>query len=340
MKKILLTWWAWYIGSHCAVQLLEQGYDVLIFDNLCNADRGIIESIQSLSGKQVRFFEGDMKLFEEIDQCIEEFQPDCIIHLAWLKAAGESCERTFEYYENNIVGSLHVLKAMERNGVKDLVFSSSAILYDTSLQEPFTEQSPLACNNPYGTTKRVIEHLLEDMCINHDFRCISLRYFNPIWAHPSWVIGESIIWKPNNILPALIQSLMDKTEFRMYGDNHPTEDGTPIRDYIHILDLVEAHSNSIDTLASQSPGFFITLNIWTGKWTSVKQMIDSAQETLGKRIQYVIDEERSWDVPFLVCDPSKAQKILWWKAKRTISQAVEDAWRFTQSNQKNPWTSQ
>ena len=276
------------------------------------------------------FVLGDITRKEDVERVFELHSIDAVFHFAGLKAVWESCEQPFSYYFNNVVGTLNLLKCMDAHGVRDIVFSSSATVYDGhQTSAPYTEESPLWTHNPYGSTKLIIEQLLSDMSEQKNFRSISLRYFNPIWAHPSGVIGESPTWTPNNLLPYLMEVASGKrATLTIFWNDFDTPDGTWIRDYIHVVDLVEAHRVAYTHLLKQKVGYDDVFNLGTGNGTSVFEMVNMTQELTGTQIRYTVWDRRPWDGDIITCDPSKAERVLDWKATRSIQEAIRDAWRF------------
>ncbi len=339
MKTLLLTGWSWYIGSHNAVLFLEKWYDVIILDNFSNSSESIIDDIESISGKKVKFYYGDIRQKDDIEKVFAENSIDTVIHFAGLKAVGESCEQPFSYYENNLVGSLHLFEVMEQYGVKDIIFSSSATVYDPLETPPFSENTLTGnTTNPYGTTKFLIENILRDLANHKNFRVINLRYFNPIGAHESGRIGENPNDTPNNLLPYIMKvAAGELKELSVFGDDYNTPDGTGIRDYIHVMDLARGHVTAWEYLASldaETSWIYEVFNLGTGKGTSVKEMITLTEEVIWIALPYTICPRRSWDIASAYCSPEKVYNILGWKAEKTIQQAISDSWNFIQHNKK------
>lgn len=332
-KHILVTWGSGFIGSHTAVQLLEQDYDLTIIDNFNNSEAWVLDAIDELSWKKINFVEMDIRDEDWINMLFQDNNFDAVIHFAGLKAVWESCEKPFKYYENNIIWSINLLQAMQRYDVKKLIFSSSATVYDTQSQpSPYSENALCGyTTNPYGTTKFVIEQLLRDLCTHTWFDVISLRYFNPIWAHPSWLMWENPQDTPNNLFPYLMKvATGEYEELKIYGDDYDTPDGTWVRDYIHVVDLADAHTAAVD-LVLQNHIWFEAINIGTGKGTSVKQMLDFVSKITKAHITHSIVARRPGDAATVVATADKAKKLLWREAKYTIPDAVEHAWKYYRS---------
>lgn len=340
-KKILITWGLGYIGSHTAALFSQAGYDLVLLDNLSNTHKdSVLEGLRTLTAKEPVFYEGDVRDYEFLDKLFEEHQFDGVIHFAAKKAVGESCHDPFLYYENNISGTITLLEVMEKHQVKNLIFSSSATVYDAEKNiPPFTETDRLNTTNPYGTTKLVMEFLLKDMALHKGFEVICLRYFNPIGAHHSALLWEHPKGVPTNLLPFLLRVAKKEIEkLTIFGDDYQTPDGTCIRDYIHIEDLAQAHLQSYEYLLKKEelmqtqeqgslPHFEVfNIGTWVGK--SVKEMITIASSIVGDPIAYELGERRDGDVAVSVANPTKAKQVLWWEAQKTIIEAVQDAWNF------------
>ena len=346
MKTLLLTGWTGYIWSHNAVLLLEQWYQVILFDNLSNSDKSTVENIKkiatsSLLGKEgaergLKFYEGDLRNTSDLQQVFSENTIDTVIHFAWAKAVGESCEKPFEYYENNIVGTLNLTKVMEKHNCKNIIFSSSATVYDPSQTPPFSEETKTGnTTNPYGTTKFLIENILRDLATHAGFRVINLRYFNPVWAHESGLIGEDPNDIPNNLLPFIMKvAAGELTELSVFWDDYDTVDGTGVRDYIHVVDLAQWHLSAVKYLEdNRANTLFENINLGTGAGTSVMEMITFTEDIIGTHLPHKIVARRSWDIASAYCSPDKAEKLLWWKAEKSVKQAIADSWNFIQQRQ-------
>jgi len=330
MKTLLLTGWTGYIGSHNAVLFLQAGYEVLILDNLSNATEEVIEKIERISGKKLHFYKGDLRNTEDVEKVFRAHTIDAVIHFAGAKAVGESCEKPYYYYENNILWSVNLFECMEQHGVKDIIFSSSATVYNPLSTPPFSEESPTGnTTNPYGTTKFIIENILRDLALHKDFRVMNLRYFNPIWAHSSWLIGENPNDIPNNLLPYIMKVASGELEqIQVFGDDYDTIDGTGVRDYIHVMDLAEWHVAALKYMEKTAGSIFENINLGTGNGTSVLEMIEYANTATAQTLAYKMVERRSGDIASAYCNPEKAEKLLEWKAQKSVSEWVQDSWNF------------
>lgn len=329
METILITWWLWYIGSHTTVSFIQTWYNVIIIDNLSNTKKEVLDRIEDITWKKPIFYQGDIRDSSLLEKIFTENQIDGVIHFAALKAVGESCKYPFLYYNNNIDWSLALFETMQKHQTKKIIFSSSATIYDASKENPpFNEESPLGTTNPYGTTKLIIEQILKDLSSNSRLQSICLRYFNPIWAHPSWLLGENPNGIPNNLVPYIYQVATGKlTELGVFGNDYPTPDGTWIRDYLHVMDLASAHLLSYQKTIEKS---FEVVNLGTGNGTSVLEMINIVEKVTGKKIKYKISSRRDGDIAVSLADPSKANNILWRKAKLSIQDAIYDGRNFIQ----------
>ena len=332
--KILVTGGAGYIGSHTCITLLEQGHEVVIVDNLCNSKKVAVERIEELSGKQVTFYQYDVCDRTSLRTVFEQEKIDAVIHCAGLKAVGESVAQPLRYYENNLTSTLVLLGLMEEFGVHNLVFSSSATVYGEPASMPITEEFPTgATTNPYGTTKVMIERILTDYAHVHpEFNVILLRYFNPVGAHESGMLGEDPSGIPNNLSPYITQTAVGKRDkVHVFGNDYPTPDGTGVRDYIHVVDLAEGHAASVKLFEEGNCGLRV-YNLGTGKGISVLEMISAFSKAVGKEIPYVIEARRPGDIPVCYADCSKAKRELHWEAKRTLDDMCADAWRWQRMN--------
>ena len=332
--KILVTGGAGYIGSHTCITLLEQGHEVVVVDNLCNSKKIAVERVEQLSGKQVKFYQYDVCDRAAMRSVFEQEEIDAVIHFAGLKAVGESVAQPLRYYENNLTSTLVLLGLMEEFGVKRLVFSSSATVYGQPDSMPITEDFPTgATTNPYGTTKVMIERILTDYANVHpDFNVIMLRYFNPVGAHESGMLGEDPNGTPNNLTPYITQTAVGKRDkVHVYGNDYPTPDGTGVRDYIHVVDLAEGHAAAIRLFEEGDCGLRV-YNLGTGKGVSVLEMLAAFSKAVGKEIPYVIEPRRPGDGPVSYADCSKAKRELHWEAKKTLEEMCADAWRWQRMN--------
>ena len=332
--KILVTGGAGYIGSHACVELLNAGYEVVVVDNLSNSKEEALRRVQEITGKSLKFYKADLLDAEALDNIFEQESIDAVMHFAGLKAVGESVSIPLHYYHNNITGTLLLCKAMQKHGVKNMVFSSSATVYGDPSRVPITEDFPLSATNPYGHTKLMIEQILRDLYISdNNFNIAILRYFNPVGAHKSGLIGEDPKGIPNNLVPYITQVAAGKLdELKVFGNDYPTPDGTGVRDYIHVVDLVLGHLKALDKLMT-NPGV-VTYNLGTGKGYSVLEMVNAFRKVTGKPIPYRIVDRRPGDIASCYADPSKANKELGWKATRGLEEMCQDAWRW-QSNNPN-----
>ena len=330
--KILVTGGAGYIGSHTVVELLNAGYEVVVIDNLSNSSEESLKRVEQITGKSVDFIQGDILDGELLDKIFTENQIDSVIHFAGLKAVGESVQIPLRYYENNITGTIVLCEAMARNNVKNMVFSSSATVYGDSHTVPITEDFPTGATNPYGRSKLFIEEILRDLYVSdNEWNIALLRYFNPVGAHKSGMIGEDPNGIPNNLMPFISQVAVGKLEqLSVFGDDYDTPDGTGVRDYIHVVDLSLGHLKAVERLKSK-PGV-ITCNLGTGNGYSVLQMVDAFKRISGKDVPYKIVERRPGDIASCYADPSYAEKELGWKAEREIDEMVEDSWRWQNKN--------
>ncbi len=330
---ILITGGAGYIGSHTALELLNEGYDVVVFDNLSNSSQESLRRVEELTGKQVCFYEGDVQDEDALRAMFKEQKIDAVIHCAALKAVGESVQKPLEYYQNNISGTLTLLKVMREVGVKNIVFSSSATVYGSPEEMPITEACPKGqCTNPYGWTKSMMEQIMSDVQkADPSWNVILLRYFNPVGAHKSGRIGEDPKGIPNNLMPYISQVAVGKLEkLGVFGNDYDTPDGTGVRDYIHVVDLAIGHVKAINYIFT-NPGLDV-INLGTGQGYSVLDMVKAFSRACGKEIPYEIKPRREGDIAMCYADPSKAAKVLGWKAERGLDEMCEDTWRWQSQN--------
>lgn len=330
--KILVTGGAGFIASHTNVELLNAGYEVVIVDNLINSSKKSIDRVEELTGKKITFYEEDLLNEKALDDIFDKEKIDSVIHFAALKAVGESCEIPLRYFDNNLTGTLNLLKVMEKHNVKSLVFSSSATVYGKPKTVPIKEDFPLSVSNPYGRTKLITEDMLRDIYkSDNEWNIAILRYFNPIGAHESGRIGENPNGIPNNLLPYIAKVAAGQLEcVNVFGDDYDTPDGTGVRDYIHISDLAEGHIKALQKL-SEHPGL-VTYNLGTGVGYSVLEIIKSFEKACGKKIPYKIAPRRAGDIDMCYADPLKAKEELGWEAARGIDKMCEDAWRWQVQN--------
>lgn len=324
--KILLTGGTGYIGSHTAVELINSGHEVEIIDNLYNSKMSVLDQIKTITGVKPNFYKIDLLDIDKVDQIFKNSAFDAVIHFAGYKAVGESVIRPLKYYRNNLISTLNLLDVMQKYNVKNLLFSSSATVYGNQEGIKLTEdnQTGLGITNPYGQTKYMVEQILRDFAIaNHDFYIISLRYFNPIGAHSSGLIGEDPNDIPNNLMPIIMKvSTGEIPELQIYGNDYDTPDGTGMRDYIHVTDLAKGHVAAINHLTHIKG--ITTYNLGTGKATSVMEMVRAFEKASGQTLPYTITSRRPGDLAKIYADPTKAQKELGWHAELTIEDAMRD----------------
>lgn len=333
MAKILITGGAGYIGSHTALELLNDGYEVVVYDNLCNSSRESVRRVEGLTGKKISFYEGDVLDKEALDAMFTAEKIDAVIHCAALKAVGESVRKPLEYYHNNITGTLTLMGAMRDANVKNIVFSSSATVYGNPEKMPITEDCPKgACTNPYGWTKSMMEQIMTDLKkADPEWNVILLRYFNPVGAHESGRIGEDPKGIPNNLMPYISQVAVGKLEkLGVFGDDYDTPDGTGVRDYIHVVDLAIGHVKAIHYIFT-NPGLDV-INLGTGVGYSVLDMVKAFSKAIGRDLPYEIKPRREGDIAMCYADPSKAFRVLGWKAERGLEQMCADTWRWQSQN--------
>lgn len=330
--KILVTGGTGYIGSHTVLQMLEEGYEVVIVDNLCNSKIESLRRMEKLAGQQITFYKADLLDYETVDALFQKEKVDAVIHFAGLKAVGESVEIPLRYYQNNITGTINLCDIMSKHSVKNIVFSSSATVYGDPHKVPITEDFPLSATNPYGRTKLMIEDILRDLYISdNSWNIAILRYFNPVGAHKSGEIGEDPNGIPNNLMPFISQVAVGKRpELTIFGNDYPTVDGTGVRDYIHVIDLASGHLRALEKLA-KNPGS-VSYNLGTGHGYSVLEMVKAFEEATGKSIPYKIADRRPGDIASCYANPNLAEKELNWKAEKDIKEMCEDVWRWQSKN--------
>ena len=332
--SILVTGGAGYIGSHTCVELVEAGYDIVVADNLSNSCEEAVHRVEHIVGRSIPFVKAELTHADEVEELFERFGDiDAVIHFAGLKAVGESVAKPLEYYYNNLTCTLEVLKAMRRHNVKNFVFSSSATVYGDPERVPISEDFPTGgTTNPYGTTKLFQERILMDYCAADPTMNVALlRYFNPIGAHESGLIGEDPRGIPNNLVPYIAQVAVGKLEkLHVYGDDYPTHDGTGVRDYIHVVDLARGHVAALRKLA-QNCGLF-TCNLGTGKGYSVLDVLHAYEKACGKTLPYVIDPRRPGDIAECYADPAKARDELGWEARYGIEEMCASSWKWQSAN--------
>ena len=329
---ILVTGGTGFIGSHTCVELLNAGYDVAVIDNFSNSKPEVLKRIKTITGKDVKFYEGDLLDKKAIEKIFDENKIDAVIHFAGLKAVGESVSIPLKYYHNNITGTLMLCEVMKEHNVKNLVFSSSATVYGNPHTVPIKEDFPLSTTNPYGSTKLMIERILRDLYVSdNDWSIALLRYFNPIGAHESGLIGEDPNGIPNNLVPYIAQVAQGRLEcLSVFGDDYPTPDGTGVRDYIHVVDLSLGHIKAVERVLNTKG--VDAYNLGTGKGYSVLDIVKAYEKACGKKINYKIAPRRPGDIPACYADPAKSKELLGWEATKTIEDMCKDSWNFTQKN--------
>ncbi len=331
---ILVTGGAGFIGSHTCVELLNAGYEIVVVDNYYNANPKSLERVKELTGKDFKSYECDIRDSEGMDKIFKENKIDAVIHFAGLKAVGESCQKPIEYYDNNIGGTLKLCDVMRNNGCKNIVFSSSATVYGMNNVSPLKETMKTGgTTNPYGTTKYMIEIILEDIYkSDNEWNVTLLRYFNPIGAHESGRIGENPNGIPNNLMPYITQVAIGKRPYlSVYGNDYDTPDGTGIRDYIHVVDLADGHVKAVKNILEGDKGVQI-FNLGTGKGYSVLDIVKAFSKAYGKELPYKIAPRRPGDLAVCYSDPTKAKEVLGWEAKRGIDDMCRDSWNWQSKN--------
>lgn len=334
MKTILVTGGAGFIGSHTVVELVNAGYRPVIVDNFANSDKKVMDGLKKITGQEITLYEGNYQDKELLHKIFGKENVDGIIHFAAYKAVGESVEEPLKYYQNNIAGLLTLLEAMEDARISNLVFSSSCTVYGDPDKVPVTEESPIKpAISPYGATKQMGETIIRDVTLaSKKLRSLALRYFNPIGAHPSSLIGELPIGVPNCLVPYITQTAAGiREKLRVNGDDYDTPDGTCIRDYIHVVDLAKAHVKALEYLQTQQPSSFDFINFGTGTGSSVLEVIQTFEKISGQKLPYEIGPRRVGDVVTVYASTDKANKILNWKAELTLADALRDAWNWQQT---------
>ncbi len=330
--KILVTGGAGYIGSHTCVELLNSGYEVVVVDNLINSSKESLYRVQEITGKKLKFYNTDINNKKKMNKIFEKEKISAVIHFAGLKAVGESVEKPLEYYSNNITGTLVLCDSMRKNGVKHIVFSSSATVYGKPKEVPIREDFPLSVTNPYGRTKLMIEEIFRDIYVSdNEWKIILLRYFNPIGAHESGRIGEDPRGIPNNLLPYVSKVAVGSLPYvSVYGDDYDTQDGTGVRDYIHVVDLAKGHIKALEKLIEIDK--VEAYNLGTGKGYSVLDIINNFSKACGKELSYRVAPRRSGDIDICYADPEKAKNELNWEAAYGIEKMCEDTWNWQKGN--------
>jgi len=337
---ILVTGGAGYIGSHTCVELLNAGFDITVFDNFCNSNPEALMRVQKITGRKPGLITGDCRDRAALTAALQQSKAKAVIHFAGLKAVGESVEQPLSYYDNNVAGTLRLLEAMQACDVKTLVFSSSATVYGDPVRLPLTEDHPLTATNPYGRSKLMIEEILRDLQrSDNSFRIGILRYFNPVGAHASGLIGEDPQGIPNNLMPFVAQVAVGRREtLNVWGNDYPTPDGTGVRDYIHVVDLAQGHLKALEVLEasrhtqdSQYSGC-LTVNLGTGRGYSVLEVVHAYEQASGRPIPYQIAPRRSGDIAACYADPKRAFELLGWQAKLGLDEMCTSSWHWQSAN--------
>lgn len=331
--NVLVTGGAGYIGSHTCVELLESGYGVIVVDNLCNSNSKSLDRVQEITGKTLKFYEGDVRDEGLLRKIFAENEVGCVIHFAGLKAVGESVAMPWEYYDNNLNSTLVLTKVMKEVGMKNIIFSSSATVYSASNEMPLQESSTTGhCTNPYGWTKYMTEQILSGMAnADKEWGIVLLRYFNPIGAHISGRIGEDPRGIPNNLMPYITQVAVGRREkLSVFGNDYDTHDGTGVRDYIHVVDLAKGHVAAVKYVIT-NPGCEV-FNLGTGTGYSVLDMVKSFEKANGVAVPYVITDRRPGDLAVCYADPAKSAEVLGWKAEKNLDDMCRDSWRWQKNN--------
>jgi UDP-glucose 4-epimerase len=329
---VLVTGGAGYIGSHTSVVLQEAGHEVVVFDNLCNSHPEVFNRVAKITGQPVAFVEGDMRDKAALERVFNQFDIDAVIHFAGLKAVGESVSEPLRYYQNNVEGSLNLLQVMAASGCKKIVFSSSATVYGDPETVPIREDFPLSATNPYGQSKLMVENILNDLAkADGTWEISLLRYFNPVGAHPSGLIGEDPNGIPNNLMPFVAQVAIGRREqLSVFGGDYPTPDGTGVRDYIHVMDLADGHLKALNVLNANHG--CQAYNLGTGKGYSVLEVVEAFSQASNREIPYQIVDRRPGDIATCFADPAHSQEKLGWRAQSGLAQMVEDHWRWQSEN--------
>lgn len=329
MKHIVVTGGAGFIGSHTVTELQQAGFSVTVLDNFCNSDRSVLDSIAQITGQRPALAELDLTDRDAVFSFFASAGADAVIHFAGLKAVGESCLHPLDYFRNNLTGTINLLAAMDAAGCKRLVFSSSATVYGEKNPVPFVETMPTGAVSPYARTKRIIEEMLSDLAASDpDWSCVSLRYFNPIGAHPSGLIGEKPHGIPDNLVPYIAKvACGELAELRVFGNDYDTPDGTAQRDYIHVCDLAKGHLCAMEYLGTHRG--FETINLGTGHAASVLEVLHAYEIACGRKLPYVIVPRRPGDIPRMQADVGKAKRLLHWSAKSDLVTMCRDSWNYT-----------
>ncbi|WP_313606346.1 UDP-glucose 4-epimerase GalE [Comamonas jiangduensis] len=332
--KTLLTGGAGYIGTHTAIELLQNGHEVVIYDNFSNSHPQAVRRVEGITGQSITVIEGDVRDQASLEKALQQHCIDSVVHFAGKKAVGESVAQPVDYFDNNVNGSLVLLRAMQAQGVKTLVFSSSATVYGAPQYLPLDEQHRTAVTNPYGRSKLFVEEILADLhYANPEWSVAVLRYFNPIGAHPSGLIGEDPADVPNNLLPYVAQVAIGKRErIQVFGGDYPTPDGTGVRDYIHVVDLARGHVKALERLTSTTTPELLTINLGTGQGYSVLEVIRAFEEACGEKLPYEVVARRPGDIASCYANPAHALAVLGWSAEKDLPTMCADAWRWQSQN--------
>ncbi len=339
-RRVLLTGGTGYIGSHSAVSFVEAGYDVALLDNFSNSSPRVLDRLEQILGQRLKVYEVDVCDEPRLREALASFSPQAVVHFAGLKAVGESVKEPQRYYENNVAGTLSLLRAMAAEKVQDLVFSSSATVYGDPASVPITEAFPRSATNPYGRSKLMVEDMLMDLCVSDPgWNIALLRYFNPVGAHNSGLIGEDPTGIPNNLMPFVTQVAVGRrAKLSVFGGDYPTHDGTGVRDYIHVTDLAEGHVSALASLDRTPDGAPLVVNLGTGKGYSVLETLRAFEKASGCSVPFEIAPRRPGDVAECYADPSRARDLIGWEAKLGLDRMCEDAWRW-QANNPDGYTS-
>lgn len=332
--NVLVTGGAGYIGSHTCIELIEAGFTPIVLDNFSNSSSVSLQRVEELTGVKVKLYEGDVRDRAFLDSVMQNETIDSVIHFAGLKAVGESVEMPLEYYDNNISGSIILFNAMRDNGIKKVVFSSSATVYGDPHTLPIREEFPLSATNPYGRSKLFIEDILRDIYLaDNTWKVSLLRYFNPVGAHKSGRIGEDPNDIPNNLIPFVSRVAVGQYEYlSVFGDDYDTHDGTGVRDYIHVVDLAKGHVKALQAFEKEELDNLLTVNLGTGQGISVLDMVKAFEKSSGSTIAYKVVDRRPGDIATCYADPAYAKKILGWQAERGLQEMCEDTWRWQSQN--------
>ena len=331
-RHLLVTGGAGYVGSHVCVELLARGYELVVLDSLCNSKIEVLSRIEAISGKRVTFIRADVRDYGHLQDIFRKFRIEAVLHFAGLKAVGESVREPIRYYRNNVDSATTLCQVMDEFSVKRLIFSSSATVYGSAGVPPFSEEAPLAPANPYGQTKHMVERILHDLAQSDpEWRICALRYFNPVGAHESGMIGEDPNGIPNNLMPFVCQVAAEKqAALQIFGGDYPTPDGTGIRDYIHVTDLARGHAAALEKLGEM--GGMVPINLGTGRGYSVLEVVQAFQLASGRKIPYSIAKRRPGDVAISYADPTRSHHLLKWHADKGLDDMCADAWRWQQKN--------